>query len=297
MRHHGKLTAVLLSSMLLARSATADSPRTEARARFDEGVAAYDAHDYETARAKFLQAYAVGKHPDVLLNVAWSSLQTGRRAEAATYFRRYLADAKDAPPARRAEAQRGLDEASVSTTTTTAAVAAAPGASPAADQVADAPPARAPHGDIAASAMLGMSSLNLNLGVGARAGVTMTSRVYVGGAFVYNVGQSTSASAAGYRSEASTSAWYVGPEAGYDFALGSFVVRPYTGLGVAVLSVSASGPAGGASASDSEVVLWPGATASYAVPGTSFTLGADLHLVTIPGGPAMCLFATAGMYL
>jgi tetratricopeptide (TPR) repeat protein len=296
MRHHGKLTAVLLSSMLLARSATADSPRAEARARFDEGVAAYDAHDYETARAKFLQAYAVGKHPDVLLNVAWSSQKAGRREEAATYFRRYLADAKDAPPARRAEAQRGLDEASVSTTTTTAAVSA-PEVSSAADRVDDAAPARAPHGDIAASAMLGMSSLNLNLGVGARAGVTMASRVYVGGAFVYNVGQSTSASAAGYRSEASTSAWYVGPEAGYDVALGSFVVRPYAGLGVAVLSVSASGPAGGASASDSEVVLWPGATASYAVLGTSFTLGADLHLVTIPGGPAMCMFATAGMYL
>jgi hypothetical protein len=142
-----------------------------------------------------------------------------------------------------------------------------------------------------------MSSLNLNLGLGARAGLTLPSRVYLGGAFVYNVGQSTTVTTMGYRSEASTSAWYLGPEGGYDFTLGDFVLRPYAGLGIAVLSASVSGPGAGASASDSSFVLWPGATATYAIPGSRFVVGGDVHLLTVPGGPATCFFGSAGMYL
>ena len=46
-----------------------------ARARFLEGVEFYDKKQYEAARAAFLQAYALRKHPSVLLNLAQSSLR------------------------------------------------------------------------------------------------------------------------------------------------------------------------------------------------------------------------------
>ena len=51
-----------------ARAQTAaDDPTTEmARARFKEGVGFYDKGQFEQARASFLQAYALKKHPAVL---------------------------------------------------------------------------------------------------------------------------------------------------------------------------------------------------------------------------------------
>jgi len=71
-------------------------------------------------------------------------------------------------------------------------------------------------------------------------------------------------------------------------------VRPYAGIGLAILQASATGAGTTVSASDSTVVFWPGGMAIYELPHSAFSVGADLHLVTIPGGPAMCLFAMGG---
>jgi hypothetical protein len=81
-----------------------------ARARFKEGVEFYDKFQYEQARAAFLQAYALKKHPAVLLNLAWSCLKSGHALEAERYFKQFLADSKDITEKQRADANDGLKQ-------------------------------------------------------------------------------------------------------------------------------------------------------------------------------------------
>jgi hypothetical protein len=89
----------------------ADDPTIKAaRARFQEGVAYYDKGEYENARAAFLQAYALRKHPAVLLNLAQSSLRANHALEASKYFQQYLRESSNLSPAQRADAERGLTE-------------------------------------------------------------------------------------------------------------------------------------------------------------------------------------------
>src|SRR6476646_8597685 len=90
----------------------ADDPTIKAaRARFQEGVNFYDKGDYENARASFLQAYALRKHPAVLLNLAQSSLKSGHTLEAARYFQQYLREATSISASQRNDAEKGLVEA------------------------------------------------------------------------------------------------------------------------------------------------------------------------------------------
>jgi hypothetical protein len=92
--------------------AAADDPTTDiARARFKEGVGFYDKGQFEQARAAFLQAYALKKHPAVLLNLAWSSLKSGHLLEAQHYFKQFLAESKDITDKQRADANDGLNQA------------------------------------------------------------------------------------------------------------------------------------------------------------------------------------------
>ncbi|MEZ4376462.1 MAG: hypothetical protein R3B07_37000 [Polyangiaceae bacterium] len=79
---------LLVSSSAQAQSA--DAMTEMARQRFQEGVQYYDAKDYEKARAAFLQAYALKKHPSVLLNLAQSELRSGHEADAAQHFETFL---------------------------------------------------------------------------------------------------------------------------------------------------------------------------------------------------------------
>jgi hypothetical protein len=155
----------------------------------------------------------------------------------------------------------------------------------------------------AIAAGLGYSSDNLNVGLSARAGKTLPSHIYLGGELVYNLGGNVSqATSGGYSAQASYSAFYIGPVGGYDFVLAPVVVRPYVGLGMAwlMVSASASGPAGtgaSASATDTKFVLWPGATVLYPFDQSPWFLAGDVRFVTVPGGPAFGLFAAAGMHL
>ena len=89
----------------------ADDPTTDmARARFKEGVGFYDKGQFEQARASFLQAYALKKHPAVLLNLAWSSLKSGHTLEAEHYFKQFLTEGKDITDKQRADANDGLNQ-------------------------------------------------------------------------------------------------------------------------------------------------------------------------------------------
>jgi Tfp pilus assembly protein PilF len=90
---------------------SADDPTTAmARARFKEGVEFFDKGEFEQARASFLQAYALKKHPAVLLNLAWSCLKSGHALEAEHYFKQFLTESKDITDKQRADANDGLSQ-------------------------------------------------------------------------------------------------------------------------------------------------------------------------------------------
>jgi hypothetical protein len=91
--------------------ATDDPTLKAARARFNEGVEYFDKGQFENARASFLQAYALRKHPAVLENLAQSCLRSGHILEAAKYFQQYLRESSSLTSTQRADAEKGLAEA------------------------------------------------------------------------------------------------------------------------------------------------------------------------------------------
>jgi hypothetical protein len=90
-----------------------DATVAMARERFKEGVSYFDQKQYDKARAAFLQAYALKKHPAVLLNLAQSELRSGHEADAAQHFAGYLRESKDASDTERQAAEAGLAAAKV----------------------------------------------------------------------------------------------------------------------------------------------------------------------------------------
>jgi hypothetical protein len=95
-----------------AAAQTPDDPNTKAaRARFNEGVDNYDRGLFEQARASFLQAYALKRHPAVLLNLALSCAKSKHPAEASRYFNQFLRDSTNLSAEKKAEAEKGLAEA------------------------------------------------------------------------------------------------------------------------------------------------------------------------------------------
>ena len=106
------LAPAIVPQLAFAQAAPATDPTiVAARARFAEGVQFFDKGEFENARASFLQAYALHKHPAVLINLAQSSLRSGHALDAARDFARYMHDSPSLTPAQRAEAEKGLAEA------------------------------------------------------------------------------------------------------------------------------------------------------------------------------------------
>ena len=100
---------VASTSPCRAQTASDDATTTTmARSRFKEGVNFYDRGEYELARASFLQAYALKKHPAILLNLAWSSLKAGHALEGHRYFKQFLSEGKDITDKQRVDANEGL---------------------------------------------------------------------------------------------------------------------------------------------------------------------------------------------
>jgi hypothetical protein len=152
--------------------------------------------------------------------------------------------------------------------------------------------------------MLGFASDYLNFGIGVRGGKTLDNHIYIGGTFLYSLGEGGSTNGvivAGPNGPINTSAsWstsglYLGPEGGYDFDLKYVVVRPYMGLGIFTWTSSASGPASGGSTSSTQVVAWPGCTVIWNVPRSDFFLGGDVRVVTVPGG-SVGVYALGGIH-
>jgi PEGA domain len=82
-----------------------------ARKRFQEGVAAVDAGNYEVARVAFQQAYALKPHPSVLHNLGHAELRTGHYLEAARHLSIFVRDTTYGKPAQREAATKSLAEA------------------------------------------------------------------------------------------------------------------------------------------------------------------------------------------
>jgi len=91
------------------RSGDEDTTVAIARERFKEGVAFFDQKQYDKARVAFLQAYALKKHPAVLLNLAQSELRCNHEADAAKHFSAYLRESTTASDSERQAAEAGLN--------------------------------------------------------------------------------------------------------------------------------------------------------------------------------------------
>jgi len=135
------------------------------------------------------------------------------------------------------------------------------------------------------------------VGIGARAGLTLPSTsVYVGGLFLFNLGQSASLGTAG--AELSTNSLMLGGEAGYELSLGPLVLRPSLGLGLLSVSESVAGQVMGLS------YEYGGGQAFYVSPGINallklgLLLGAELRYNAVAGEPADSVSALAmlGLY-
>lgn len=129
----------------------------------------------------------------------------------------------------------------------------------------------------------------LKLGLGVRGGYTLPMNVYLGGTFVYHLGESESAGGV----EASANLYYFGAEGGYDIPAGPVVVRPYLGLGAATVSVKIEGGPFDVSDSETRFAVWPGATLIYPI-GSAF-VGADARFLIVEDSNALGLFATGGL--
>lgn len=92
-----------------ARTADDDNTVAMARERFKEGVAYFDQKQYDKARLAFLQAYALKKHPAVLLNLAQSELRSGHEVDAAKHFSIFLRESTTASESERQAAEAGLN--------------------------------------------------------------------------------------------------------------------------------------------------------------------------------------------
>lgn len=153
---------------------------------------------------------------------------------------------------------------------------------------------------ITAAPLLGWGTAGMGLGVGARAGVTFETPVYVGGALVYHNGTTEQGSAPGLP-DVHRRYVYGTVEGGYDVGIGPVLVRPYLGAGVLFrrAQVDATETTNTSSATDAAFLLYPGATVEYFFPGAPVFVGGDARvLLPFALEPAsLTLFATAGVSL
>jgi hypothetical protein len=86
------LAAAVLVVTLPANAAEPDAAKAEAESRFAEGLTQYQQKDYEGARLKFAQAYAVLSSVDILYNLAASEVRSGHALESIVHLRQLMRD-------------------------------------------------------------------------------------------------------------------------------------------------------------------------------------------------------------
>ena len=200
--------------------------------------------------------------------------------------------AKPAPPAPPAPPPASSAEGGLTTTSSASLPAAEPAPHERSRPALD-------DGRFSISPLVGFGTNNLELGAGVRAGAAaIAPHLWVGGTFVFHNGTSASGTVANnVHWEVSSSLIYFGPEVGYDFELGSVIVRPYGGVGPGLFRVSSVSANISASETATKLLVWTGGTVLYGIRNTSFFVGADARLLTVPAGPALALYALGGMSL
>lgn len=147
-----------------------------------------------------------------------------------------------------------------------------------------------------AAPLVGYGTGDMKVGLGARAGYTFDTPIYVGGTFLYHFGTGSVANAGGLSTSERTF-YYPAVEAGYDLAVGPVLVRPYGGLGVLFAKTTLTAGGAEASATDKQLMVYPGVTGQYLIPHSAVFVGADARvLLPVEGENAsFSLFATAGL--
>jgi hypothetical protein len=123
---------------------------------------------------------------------------------------------------------------------------------------------------VALTAMAGYAGANLRIGMGIRVGYSISDRFYIGGAFMYHLGTAFG--------DTTVAGYYPAAEAGYDYHVQGFTIRPYAGIGVFVTRVSGAA-ADLQVANDSALAFYPGVQFDYQV-GPGF-VGVDTRLLFI----------------
>src|SRR5437773_624060 len=97
---------VAVAGLLLAGAAAAqEDPRADARSRLEEGSRLYQRGDFEAALRAFNEARALYPSAKLYFNIGQTLNRLGRPAAAADAFEHFLAEATDADPARRRDAE------------------------------------------------------------------------------------------------------------------------------------------------------------------------------------------------
>lgn len=135
-------------------------------------------------------------------------------------------------------------------------------------------------------------------GFGLRGGYTLNMGLYLGGHFVYFLGESYDMAGG----EASINVITIAAEVGYDLNLQPIVIRPSLLLGLGLSSVSVKMEAMGVSMDESEtetdLFLGPGASVIYPLDG--FFIGADLRFLLVMAEESitgMSIMVNGGMNL
>lgn len=110
------VAALVVGLVGLAAPITVDAqpadPITDvARARYKDGVKAYDEGRFEEARVAFEQAYQLKNQPVILLNLGLAEIKSNRPAEGGNHLLQFLREYKEATPEDRAGANAGIEEA------------------------------------------------------------------------------------------------------------------------------------------------------------------------------------------
>jgi hypothetical protein len=101
----------LSGSVAFAQPAASDPITEAARAKYQEGVKAFEAGKFEDARSAFLQAYALKRVPAVLLNLGQSEIKAGHYEDGGNHLQQFIRDHKTAKPDEITAAQNGITEA------------------------------------------------------------------------------------------------------------------------------------------------------------------------------------------
>lgn len=96
---------------LAPSDAHAQAAKDRARELFIEGVGSFDSGRFEDARTAFLQAYALTRHPAVLLNLGQSELKSGHIEEGGNHLQQFLREHKTATEDQKAAAKEGIADA------------------------------------------------------------------------------------------------------------------------------------------------------------------------------------------